>query len=179
MEDHAGIQGVVGLPRALYRKKKYSIFQSILAEHSSIFHGLSNGTCPGNKLPRVTEIWIIIIIIRCMKIFFSLLLPEGQNISGLSRPKSRREKHNSKKKFCPMHQESDNPYGPNGRDYQGGMRQNFFRIFPFVLIRYASYACISLFLNMSSTSKHIFASCLRLPFPVHPSKKLPSSKGRL
>ena len=57
MEDHVGIQGVVGLPRALYRKKKNSIFQSILAEHSSIFHGLSNGTCPGNKLPRVTKIY--------------------------------------------------------------------------------------------------------------------------
>ena len=64
MEDHVGIQGVVVLPRALYRKKKYSVFQSILAEHSSIFHGLSNGTCPGNKLPRVTKIWTIIIIMR-------------------------------------------------------------------------------------------------------------------
>ena len=114
MEDHAGIQGVVCLPRALYRKKKYSIFQSILAEHSSIFHGLSNGTCPGNKLPRVTEIWIIIIIIRCMKIFFSLLLPEGQNISGLSRPKSRREKHNSKKSFARCTKRVIIPMGPTG-----------------------------------------------------------------
>ena len=48
----------------LYTVKKYSIFQSILSEHSSIFHGLSNGTCPGNKLPRVTKIWTIIIIMR-------------------------------------------------------------------------------------------------------------------
>ena len=100
MEDHAGIQGVVFLPRALYRKKKYSIFQSILAEHSSIFHGLSNGTCPGNKLPRVTEIWIIIIIIRCMKIFFHYYYLRGK-IYRACRGQNRAAKNIIQKKVLP------------------------------------------------------------------------------